>query len=203
VLLVLAASVVVLTPLMLLLPLDRVVRDLRGPLLYYVWNLAVTAVVTTAAHLDGGAGSPLLVLHFLVLAFMAVAYPPAGVVLTGVLTTVTHTVLVAWPLDPSSLLVATVLGAVTLICTLTSATHWAAHDRQLLLLRTQEAPATTDPLTCVPNRRAFLERVAPTPWPGWAATSSPSWPTARCPTTTGRWPAAWGPPSPRRVPAAV
>ncbi len=144
-LLVLAASVVVLTPLMLLLPLDRVVRDLRGPLLYYVWNLAVTAVVTTAAHLDGGAGSPLLVLHFLVLAFMAVAYPPAGVVLTGVLTTVTHTVLVAWPLDPSSLLVATVLGAVTLICTLTSASQWAAHDRQLLLLRTQEAPATTDP----------------------------------------------------------
>ncbi len=159
-LLALAGSVVVLTPLVLLLPLDRIVRDLRGPLLFYAWNVAVAAIVSTAASLDGGADSPLPVLFFLVLVFMAVAYPPAGVVLTGVLMTAAYTLLVAGPMDASSVLVATVLGTVTLICTLTSANQWAAHDRQVLLLRTLEALATTDPLTGVPNRRVFLERVA-------------------------------------------
>jgi diguanylate cyclase (GGDEF)-like protein len=158
VLLALAGSVVVLTPLVLLLPLDRIVRDRRGPLLFYAWDVAVTAIITTAAHLDGGADSPLPVLHFLVLVFMAVAFPPAGVVLTGVLTTATYAAL-AGPPDAASMLVTTVLGTVTLICTLTSANRWAAHDRQMALLRTQEALATTDALTGVPNRRAFLDRV--------------------------------------------
>jgi GGDEF domain-containing protein len=155
-----AGSVVVLTPLVPLLPLDRIVRDLRGPLLFHVWDVVVTATVTTAASLDGGAVSPLPVLFFLVLVFRAVAHPPAGVVLTGVLMTAACTLLAAGPMDASSVLVATVLGTVTLICTLTSADRWATHDRQVLLLCTQEALATTDPLTGVPDRRVFLERVA-------------------------------------------
>ncbi|MGY1714122.1 GGDEF domain-containing protein [Geodermatophilus nigrescens] len=159
VLLALAGAVVVLTPLVLLLPLDRVVRDLRGPLLFYAWNVAVTAIVTTAAAFDGGADSPLPVLFFLVLVFMAVAYPPAGVVLTGALMTTAYVLLVDGPLGPQTLLVTTVLATVTLICTLSSANQWAAQDRQVLLLRTQEALATTDPLTGVPNRRVFLDRV--------------------------------------------
>ncbi|MGY1729836.1 diguanylate cyclase domain-containing protein [Geodermatophilus sp. SYSU D01062] len=159
VLLTLAGSVVVLTPLLLLLPLHRIVRDLRGPLLFYAWTAAVTAIVATAARLDGGTDSPLSAVFFLVLVYMAVAYPPAGVVLTGTLMTTAYATLVAGPPDAHSLLVATVLGTVTLICTLSSANQWAAHDRQVLLLRTQEALATTDPLTGVPNRRVFLDRV--------------------------------------------
>ncbi|PWW24949.1 diguanylate cyclase (GGDEF)-like protein [Geodermatophilus normandii] len=159
VLLTLAAAVVVVTPLLLLLPLDRIVRDLRGPLLFYGWTATTTAIVATASAFDGGAASPLPVLFFLVLVYMAVAFPPAGVVLAGGLMTAVHTALVAGPLDPQSLLVTTVLATTTLICTMTSANQWAAHDRQVLLLRTQEALATTDPLTGVPNRRVFLDRV--------------------------------------------
>jgi diguanylate cyclase (GGDEF)-like protein len=159
VLLALAGAVVVGTPLLLVLPLDRIVRDLRGPLLFYGWAVATTAIVSTASAFDGGAASPLPVLFFLVLVFMAVAFPPAGVVLTGGLMTIAYVALVGGPLDPQALLVTTVLGTTTLICTITSANQWAAHDRQVLLLRTQEALATTDPLTGVPNRRVFLDRV--------------------------------------------
>ncbi|MGY1695352.1 MULTISPECIES: diguanylate cyclase domain-containing protein [unclassified Geodermatophilus] len=160
VLLVLAASVVLGAPVLLLLPLRRMFRDLRGGVFFYAWSAAVTTVITVAARLDGGADSPLSVLFFLNLAFMAVAYPPAGVVLTGTATATCYTLLVAGPLDSRSLFVATVLVTVTLVCTFTSANHWAAHDRQVVLVRTLEALAASDPLTGVPNRRVFLERVA-------------------------------------------
>jgi len=50
--------------------------------------------------------------------------------------------------------------AFTMICAMASANSWAAHDRQVMLIRTQETLAATDPLTGIPNRRAYLERVA-------------------------------------------
>jgi diguanylate cyclase (GGDEF)-like protein len=47
-----------------------------------------------------------------------------------------------------------------MVCAMASANSWAAYDRQVLLIRTQETLASTDPLTGIPNRRAYLERVA-------------------------------------------
>ena len=51
-----AAPLVVLgSPLLLLLPLADMVRDRRGPMLFYGWSLAVTVLITVISRLDGGA----------------------------------------------------------------------------------------------------------------------------------------------------
>jgi diguanylate cyclase (GGDEF)-like protein len=149
------------TPCLLLLPLDAILRDRRGPLLFYGWSLAVTVVVTVIARVDGGATSPLFSLLFLTLGYMAITYPPYGAVATGAVMTNAYLWFVAWPdLTSSVLFFAVVMGSFTLICALVSANSWAAYDQQALLIRTQEALAFTDPLTGVPNRRAFLDRLS-------------------------------------------
>ncbi len=155
----LAGGVMAGAPLLLALPLRSMMRDLRGCLLFYVWSVTTTVVVGVAARIDGGGESPLSTMLFITLAFMAVAYPPTGVALTGAVMTASHLFLVAGAVDSRALFVAAVMAVFTTCCTFTSANAWAAQDRQVLLLRAQEALATTDALTGVPNRRAFLERL--------------------------------------------
>jgi diguanylate cyclase (GGDEF)-like protein len=158
--LVAAPLVVFGSPLLLALPLADMVRDRRGPMLFYGWSLAVTVLITVIARLDGGPTSPLFSILFLTLAYMAAAYPPYGVVATGAVMTGSYLLFVALPdLDSYSAFFVVVMASFTMICALASANSWAAYDRQVLLIRTQETLAFTDPLTGVPNRRAFLDRV--------------------------------------------
>jgi diguanylate cyclase (GGDEF)-like protein len=160
-LLILAGLVILSVPLLLLLPLPAMMRDSRGPTMFYAWSLAMAAVVILATHLDGGASSPLDALLFLTLTYMAVAYSPYGVVAMGTAMTVAYFVFIELPhITTSGLFFLTVMIAFTLICAMASANAWEAHDRQVMLIRTQETLAATDPLTGIPNRRAFLERVA-------------------------------------------
>ena len=58
-LLILAGLVLVAAPFLLRLPLADMMRDRRGPLFFYAWSIAVTLVVSVAARIDGGSGSPL------------------------------------------------------------------------------------------------------------------------------------------------
>jgi diguanylate cyclase (GGDEF)-like protein len=156
----LASAAVLATPLLLLLPLAATVRGPRGSLLFYVWSLADTVLVTVAARVDGGAASPVFALLFLTLAFMAVAYPPAGVVLMGAVMTGAYLLcVIGGGLDSSAAFIAVVMAAYTVLCAMASANQWEAHDRQVLLLRTSEVLAATDPLTGCLNRRAFLDRL--------------------------------------------
>jgi diguanylate cyclase (GGDEF)-like protein len=160
-LLTLAAGVVLASPLLLVLPHDRWMRDRRGPLLFYVWSLTDTVVISLTARIDGGASSPLFGLLFITLAYMAVAYPPHGVALMGAVMTGCYVFVVALPEITSPVLFfAAVMALYTMICVLTSANAWSAQDRQVALLRLHESLAATDPLTGCPNRRAFLDRLA-------------------------------------------
>jgi diguanylate cyclase (GGDEF)-like protein len=160
VLLGLAGLVIVTVPGLLLLPLPAMMRDSRGPTMFYLWSLATTAVVIVATRLDGGASSPLDALLFLTLTYMAVAYPPYGVVAMGSLMTVSYFVFVELA-DPSlsGMFFLSVMAAFTMICAMASANSWAAHDRQVELIRVHEALASTDALTGIPNRRAFVDRL--------------------------------------------
>jgi diguanylate cyclase (GGDEF)-like protein len=160
VLLILAPIIVLTSPGLMLLPLAEMVRDRRGPLLFYSWSVVVTVLITVAARVDGGASSPLFSVLFLTLAFSAAAYPPYGVVATGALMTGSYLLFVALPdVTLSAWFFAVIMASFTMICAMTSANSWATYDAQVRLLRTHEALAATDPLTGCPNRRAFLERL--------------------------------------------
>jgi diguanylate cyclase (GGDEF)-like protein len=156
-----AGLVVVASPGLLLLPLRAMMRDSRGPTMLYAWSCAVTVIVIIATRLDGGAASPLDALLFVTLAYMAVSYSPYGVVAMGSVMIGSYLAFIVLP-EPttSGFFFVAVMIAFTMICALASANSWAAYDRQVLLIRTQETLAATDPLTGIPNRRAFLDRVS-------------------------------------------
>ena len=155
-----AAGVILGSPWLQLLPLDRMMRDFRGALLFYAWSLAVAVLVVVVARIDGGGTSPVLTLIFVALGFVSFAYPPAGVVAVGGLITTAYGLVIALPDGTlGGLFTLVILAAFTAVCALSSAGSWAAHDRQALLIRTHETLAATDPLTGVLNRRAFLQRL--------------------------------------------
>lgn len=153
--------VIVGCPCLFLLPLRAMMRDSRGPTLFYVWSLAETVVVVYVTRLDGGSSSPLDALLFLALTYAAVAYSPYGVVAMGGIMTISYLLVVELPgVTTEGMFFMVIMGSFTLICAMASANSWANHDRQVMLIRTQETLASTDPLTGIPNRRAFMERVS-------------------------------------------
>jgi len=155
-----SALVVVTCPALLLLPLADMVRDSRGPTMFYLWTLATTGVILLVTWIDGGAESPLDALLFLTVTYMAAAYPPYGVVAMGSLMTGGYVALLgASGVSTNAAFFVAVMGAFTLICSMASANSWAAHDRQVQLISTQRTLAATDPLTGIPNRRTLIERL--------------------------------------------
>ena len=157
----LTALVIVGCPLLLLLPLAEMMRDSRGPTLFYLWSIATSTFVIIGTRLDGGASSPIDALLFLTLTFLAAAYSPYGVVGMGALMTAAYLFFLELPgLTTSGMFFLAIMASFTMVCAMASANAWASYDRQVLLMRTQETLASTDPLTGIPNRRAYLERVA-------------------------------------------
>ena len=160
VILALAALVILAVPGLLLLPLPAMMRDTRGPTMFYAWSIATTVVIIVMTRLDGGPSSPLDGLLFITLTYMAIAYSPYGVVAMGAVMTGGYLVFVELPdVSTSGLFFISVMASITIICAMASANSWAAYDRQVELIRIQETLAATDPLTGIPNRRAFVQRV--------------------------------------------
>jgi diguanylate cyclase (GGDEF)-like protein len=171
-----AGLVIVASPGLLLLPLPAMMRDRRGPTMFLAWSLTTTVLVIIGTRIDGGPSSPLDALLFVTLTHMAAAYSPHGVVAMGSIMTGSYLIFVELPgLTMSGLFFLAVMMAFTMICAMSSANSWAAYDRQVMLIRTQETLASTDPLTGIPNRRAFLDRVS-------GAVSAAAWghPTVVC-----------------------
>ncbi len=99
-------------------------------------------------------------LLFITLGFMAVTYPPWGVVAMGAVMTGAYLLCVAGGgMDSSASFIGVVMGTYTVLCAMASANQWESYERQQLLLRTSEVLAATDPLTGCLNRRAFLDRL--------------------------------------------
>jgi diguanylate cyclase (GGDEF)-like protein len=147
-------------PLLLLLPLAAMMRDWRGPAMFYAWSAGTTVLVVIGTRVDGGADSALICLLFLTLGFMSAAFQPAGVVWMGGFMVASYLLVDVLP-EPriSGLFVALVMATFTMLCALATANAWESYDRQMLLLRRHETLAATDALTGCLNRRAFLDRV--------------------------------------------
>lgn len=131
---VVAALVMVASPLLLLVPVRVLSVGVRGPLIFYLWSIAVTGVVAGIAFLDGGAESPLMWLLVLTMTFSALTYPPSGVVTMGGVMVAAYlaVVIVDDSLGPATLLVAGVLLSYTAMTALVSRNHWDTYQQQLL-----------------------------------------------------------------------
>lgn len=133
--LLIAVAVAVCSPMLLWVPMERTSRTLAGPLLFYLWSLVVTAVVVAATLLDGGADSPLVWLFLLTMTFAALAYPPWGVILVGLVMVAGFglVVVIDAAMTVQSALVAAVLATFTVMTAWISANLWNTYDEQLRL----------------------------------------------------------------------
>ncbi|MCI2239610.1 GGDEF domain-containing protein [Kineococcus sp. TRM81007] len=151
--------------LVLLLPVDRLARARGGRLFPYTWTLASLVITVVATVLDGPAGSttdtPVRLMYFLSVGFVAVAYPPGAVAVLGgtaVLADLVTALATQVPADR-------VVVPVGMLATAVLVATWAALGRQELreqhrtVRRELAALADTDPLTGCLNRRAFLHRL--------------------------------------------
>ncbi len=160
--LMLAAAVVVLTPLLLLVPLDRLVANDRVRWLFFGWDLAGIIVVTVAVWLDGGADSSYRLLLFVVIAHAALAFPPGGTAGVGLAAVLAYGIVGV--LGPPADLADSVLATVALV--MTTAVGAIASQNYLSLNRriSEVAEVATmlsehDGLTGCLNHRTFYDRV--------------------------------------------
>ena len=127
-----AVAVIVLSPLLLLLPIGRLTSGLAGLAVFYLWSVLIIVVISTVALLDGGVESRLNWLMLLAMVFAALAYPPLGVVLMGILTTAAFGLIAVLDstLSPYSVMVMAALGIYAIMATWVSHNQWRAFDEQ-------------------------------------------------------------------------
>ena len=156
------AVAVILTPLLLALPIERLSRHPSAPLFFYAWSVSITAVIAVLAVIDGGATSPLVWLLVLTLAYAGLAYPPLGVGVIGMVMVGAYLAVAAVgaPSAPRLLVVSGTLTVFTAMTVWASRRQWDLQDQQRLLTERLETLANTDALTGCLNRRAFEQRLA-------------------------------------------
>jgi diguanylate cyclase (GGDEF)-like protein len=136
-------------------------HDLRGVTLFYLWSLVTTCAIVAFCILDGGATSPLTWLFVLTLTYAGLAYPPAGVLLTGAFTIGAFAVVAAsGPVRIEvALMQAATLGLLSVMISWASRNEWELIQGSEELAERLALLAETDVLTGALNRRAFDDRL--------------------------------------------
>jgi len=152
-----------LSPLLLLVPVDRVVRHPLGRLFFDAWEAAGLLGVLAAVALDGGARSPYTSFLYVLLAHAALAYPPAGMVLAGCLAVAGYLAVGVLVGDVTAHHLVT--GSLTLLmstatCAFASYNHVLAYRRTATRARRAARLAEVDGLTGCLHNRAFHQRLA-------------------------------------------
>jgi diguanylate cyclase (GGDEF)-like protein len=152
-----AVVVVFSAPLLVLVPIDRWSRDLRGVAVFYGWSVLTTAIIAVITVLDGGADSPLLWLLVLTLTYAGLAYPPLGVIAMGGMMVIADLAII-WSGSPRVDEVFVQVGALILLTAMvasSSRNQWELVDVQRELTTQLHTLARTDSLTLCLNRHAF------------------------------------------------
>ena len=132
--------------------------------LLYSWSGLTMSLVTVVSWLDGGANSPLCLLLFIAMNYVALAYPPRAVIALTLGAMAAHLLLAAAGRDtdtwPRLLMSTIMIGLSGYLGALAARNHWSQAEAQAALSSTLAELATLDHLTGCLNRRAFDARLA-------------------------------------------
>jgi diguanylate cyclase (GGDEF)-like protein len=132
--------------------------------LLYGWSALTMSLVTLASWLDGGVNSPLCLLLFIALNYVALAYPPRALVVLAFVAMAVYLLLAVIGSDtdtwPRLLMSTMMIGLSGYLGALAARNHWSQAEAQAALSTSLAQLATLDHLTGCLNRRAFDSRLA-------------------------------------------
>jgi diguanylate cyclase (GGDEF)-like protein len=130
----------------------------------YAWSSLTYGFVSLISYLDGGASSPLCLLMFIALSYIALAYPPRAVLAFSALAVVVYLGLAAVASSgPAAVqLSASMIGLSGVLGAFAAANQWRQRGALADLATRLERQAATDQLTGCLNRRNFHDRLAGT-----------------------------------------
>lgn len=146
-----------------MVPVELVVRARSGMFYVYAWQLLAVVVISVAAHLDGGATSPLSFLLFAVLVHGTTAYRIQGttLVIVGVSTAYGWLAYVAGLSVGHTAVAVLAISTTGIVAAHAADSHLRAYAREAGLRRMLKGQAQRDSLTGCLNHQTFhggLER---------------------------------------------